>query len=213
MLYISRYVRDISYGVVDTDDFNETIVPEDVVHDAVLKAGLTIGGVSKVGYVQFGDYSICEIFPYQPPETFSQLQIKTNLIKHTSVLVWKNIITSVRWRANEIKEPVSIRLSDFGRVLGDRFLCGNSQTDSHKITIILDDKLEFERNSFWRPMALDESAGIKFDIRELTRESAAELFYLRWVVHDGSDSRNKRVRAVIDSDDRKNSMMRRFCGR
>ena len=208
MLYISRCVSDTKYGVVDSDDGIETIVPMDVLSRAVRNLGLEIHGAKFTDLPSMGkDEYIGAIFPQQLPETATPLQVKTNLLHHVDIKVYNHIITSIRWRSDEITAPVKVRLSDFGRVLGDRVLNGNKPSSDHPVTLIFDDSIRLETCALWRPASLETSKGLILDIRELTDYNTVMKIYRDWVFEIGS---YQRASSVLDGLERKESILHRM---
>lgn len=206
MLYISRCIGETKYGVVDTDDGTETIVPIGVLASAVRNLKLEIKGAVFTDMPSFGDGEyVGSIFPQQPTETMTQLQVKTNLLHHVDIKVHQSTITSIRWRSDEITCPVKIRLSDFGEVLGDRVLNGNRPSVRYPVTLIFDNRVRLESCSLWRPASLETSRGLILDIRELTDSGRAMKVYRDWVFDIGS---YQRVESVLDSIERKNRILR-----
>lgn len=186
MLYISRYVGFDSYGVVDTDDNIETVVKLDDIKTAVLRLGIPIRGVEVIRAVRKGmRLHLGDVLAYQDVSQCTRLQTKTSMLSCVDIVTWGNMITNIRWRANDIKEPVSIRLSDFGIVLGDRILYGNRECTRHCITLVFDDKVKVDYRSLECHGACGShrvigslGLGLKLDFREITEEDLVEKLYL-----------------------------------
>lgn len=204
MLFISRYSGYDYYGVVDTDDDTEGIVNVTALRKACLDGGLEIRGANPDITEITGLHWLREdkIFVYQPPETRSQLQIKTRVLKHVDVTMYRSMITRIKWDIFAIHTPVTIRLSDFGTSCADFILTGAKEVDEHKVTIILDEKIDFSNMTFKLRFYGDgyidiERIGMKLDIRELDWEKARILYTL---LYDGFSAEIPSF--IIDSEER-----------
>lgn len=211
MLFISRIFRDNilhpddefanpHYGVVDTDDNVEEIVPWLVIFHACVECGLTIQGVEirHIGVV----HEITSITPYQSSSTMTPLQAKTALISHVHITVYAGCITSIRWNPEEIQAPVSVRLSDFGSSVSDFCLIFNNYASDYVVTLALDDKLDFSSVSFsvGAPHFVSaEGLGVKYDLREMLDDAKAEFVY-------NSVGGTRPLDSIIDRPDRYNRM-------
>ena len=178
MLYISRFAGRYCYGVVDTDDGTEEVVAGYDITNAVSNLGLSILGVD-IDPQSTLKPTVDSILPYHDVTRMTPLQVKTNLLQHVEVFVFGDIIANVRFRADEITVPSIIRLSDFGKVCGDRMLYGNRPSGAHKITLILDDKLSFSKHTFLKPTgSLGKSGlGVVLDMREMHDDGEAKAVY------------------------------------
>ena len=180
MLYISRYVDNDHYGVVDTDDGVEQIVAYDYLQSSIVKHRVRVVGVKHL----CDAFDTLVIEPYQLPETLTTLQIKTRLMKFVDVKVYNGMITSVIWDANRIDSPVSVRLSDFGGIVADKFIIDNVGCCEDKVTLVLDDKLRYHFFSFKGTMQFGanhvplEHLGVTLDMRELNEHNAKSAYYL-----------------------------------
>lgn len=199
---------DHKYGVVDSDDGVETIVPLNVLANAVRNLKLDIKGATftDLPNIGFGEY-IGSIFPQQLQETVTQLQVKTNVLYHIDIKVYKNIITSIRWRSDEITQPVRVRLSDFGKVLGDRCLSGNRPSTRHPVTLIFDDNISLETCALWRPASLENSESLILDIRDLTNYTTVMRIYRDWAA---DLSGYGRAGSILDLTERKEYILHRI---
>lgn len=215
MLYISRFVGLQKYGVVDTDDGVEEVCDMSDLFDAVCKHELDIAGIvpdrywgsTGVNSALTRQFTERTISVYQPNDTMSQLQVKTKVLKKISVLIYNGVLVSLTWNPKELTEPVTLRLSDFSKSLGDCFLARNSFSGQHHVTLILDDSLEFTEYSFRRRHygGLTESfssIGVLFDMRELS-DQVAEKIYASLYEECTSDN----IYHIIDSDERKMAIM------
>lgn len=174
MLFISRYIGEEHQGVVDTDDGDEQVSTINDIIEAVLVYNIPIFGITANDLI---------IRPYQPPETKTQLQLKTELLSFVKITVWNDIITNISWDSRKIKNPVSIRLSDFGLYLADFVFRGNDVSGDHKVTLIFDDKLlQVQPFSLQplvapRPVKGRDTVGVRFDLREVHDNALATSVY------------------------------------
>lgn len=203
MLFVSRFAGRFSYGVVDTDDWSEEVVSSKDIIDAVRTHGIEILGTTlEYALSKQSKVSVSGIRPYQLPERVTNLQVKTNLLHRVQVVVYRDVIANVTWCGDEILQPVAIRLSDFGSVVGDRFLFCNQEYGSHKITLILDDKLEFSDQSFMKPFAPLSKTGIGtvFDLHDMKNsENVFEIYKSLLMGLNGADM----AESILDCEPRK----------
>lgn len=176
MLYISRWVGS-KVMVYDTDDSSETLCSFDDLSQA-LQAGLQINGVE----TQFTDVAcmhipaIKNVKAWQDPATCSVLQTKMSVVGHIDVTKFGRLITNIKWRGDEIFEPVSLRLSDFGEECADHIFYGNFYTSAVKAIVIFDDKIKFTGLSLYARVFMG-SIGAMYDLREVRNEEKASIVY------------------------------------
>lgn len=182
MLYISRYVGEESFGVVDTDDNTEEIVSYAELSNLVCHRGVVICGAKPVRGVD-GEYWITEddIFVCQPSNLLSNLQVKTRVLRHIDVIVYNSMITSVLVYPREMSKHVEIRLSDFGTSCGDFILSRNQPSHKCMVTLKLDDKLDFGKDTFSLRFCDNafvglRDVGVKFDFCELSDAKAEKAY-------------------------------------
>ena len=152
---------------------------------------------------------------YQPPETLSQLQLKMKMLRHVDVKVFGSCVTSVTWNADKITSPVTVRLSDFGTSCAARLLSGNVNAGEHRITLVLDDKISIDPDSFTfgtGDFGIGEdmgktSMGVVLDLRELTDELTAKLIYMSLYETAFQLDESSMFRSVIDSPERQYRML------
>lgn len=219
MLYISRYIGLNEFGVVDTDDGVEEVVTLQQVIRACGPLNVQIAGVeTHIRGFSYGKKSFVDsVLAYQDPITKTSLQLKLSLLGHVDVVTYGNMITNVLWDFDKIKEPVFVCLSDFGSCCGDRILWGNANRGEHKITLILNDKIEFGPKTFrlsdkeqrWS-VGID-GVGVMFDIHELHDDYKAQLVYQALMIDEVFDL--LLLESVIDSEERKQRMVERFLKR
>lgn len=213
MLFVSRYYRYSSYGVVDTDDGVEEIVSVDTIKQAVFQYGLDIKGVTSTPGSKRVRAHLLNILAYQRECDLSAAQVKLLTLSGVELTTYCGLITSLRWRNYKGREPLQIRLSDYGTEVADRIFYGNLDTQPHSITLILDDKLKLNQFSFDCNGLLNHhrvlgryGLGVKLDIREVTDSNTVEMFYEQ-LFGDPFDWDNFDDMAmdVIDHEDRKES--------
>ena len=202
MLYISRYVRRGRfplYGVVNSETGRERFYDFFTI-EKMFFDGQEIQGVERAGGLSC---LFTKITPYQAPEWQKPIQLKSALLNGVAVTTYKDIVTGVSWNSSELKRPVFIRLSDFGRscsdlIFRDAFLWGEGKP----VTIILDDKIKFSKSSFSIPAGFVADQGIVvLDLRELKSNRFAKRAYRADVGYQ--------VAKIIDNEKRKEKFERR----
>lgn len=188
MLYISRFLRaagdmvlyagkgsnfrdaededDDKYGVVDTDDYVETIISWGMLNEICLEIGLEIKGVT-VEYSSLGfDSLVTDITPYQDMRFYTKKQAKTKTLLGVDVRTFRKEISAILIDAERLRGNVQIRLSDYGeRISGiaDVGWDGSKMPMLKRVTIILDDKIEVYGDAY-RMFA----SGVYWDFSEVT---------------------------------------------
>ena len=178
MLYISRFVGQDHYGVVDTDDGDESIVSLSELYRLVYDVGLNILGTMPNKAKSMPESSV---HVFQPLDTVTRLQTKTKVLQGVDVKTYGEMITSISWVRDDIKEPVTLRLSDFGTRCADYILDRNELSDRHVITLVLDEGISYSfcafRRRFYRAFPNGVfGVGCVLDIRELTDQTAGQLY-------------------------------------
>ena len=174
MLYISRYIGLRSFGVVDTDDGVEQVATARDIVEATLNSHLVIQGCSIDEF---------PTRPWQPQETKTPLQLKTKLLSHVDVVTYKSAVTSIIWKGDKIKLPVTVRVSDFGCDLAEFILRHNNAYLEHKITLVFDDKIR--KVVPWSlqpvvspiPVKKFDRIGVIFDFSEVTNLKLLQSLY------------------------------------
>lgn len=213
MLYLSRYIGTDNFGVVDTDDGHETVCSYKEVLSAVSECKLDIAGAEKLKRFAYVGY-IRPVQPAQPDSLLSKLQVKTSVLLHTDVCVYRGSIASLVTANYDIKEPVEIRLSDFGDGCWDGFLRGNKWWGHHRVTLIFDDKIHLTDLSLYLSVNDDahslgvDGAGFMFDLREVTRQGLIQNVYESLWCHNHIETPN----SIIDTPSRMKTMFRRLSG-
>lgn len=206
MLYISRYVRRDSFGVVDTSDGVEEVVTYDELHHICTDLGIDVCGVELVEVDNLMHLGCVE--PYQMNEYVRPNQTKLRMIHKIEVRTYKSIVTNIVWNNNDIVVPVRIKLSDLGRVCGDCVFSGNYHSGVHKVTLVLDDSVEILDSAFKVRMTDDSfmsvnGVGVMIDVRGIKSEDKALKAYRSFFNGDVATL----VRSVIDNLERKDRIV------
>lgn len=175
MLFLSRRISKNEYGVVDTDDGVESRVSFSELCRIIQMPGITIGGVETVSSDWLVDNALL-IRPYQPKETITSLQAKTSALYGVDITIYKDMVTSIQIRADVIKYPVELRLSDFGTYISMHVFRGVNRRNSHHVlTLKLDDSLRLHTEAF--SLGSSDNAqvvgihglGVVFDLTEVSK--------------------------------------------
>lgn len=210
MLYISRLVHGftvLKYGVVDTEDGKEEVVSNSDLYCYCQEYDLTIRGCipdePKVGFSMNG------VFPFQHPDYMTKAQAKLFMLYGIELTLWKDMITRIAWEPSEIKEPIELRLSDYGGRLGDYIFAGLACSATHKVTVVLDDNINFNDQSLhtYSPFFLClDSYGLKYDIRDMQDKEKVRAIYR--MVDEVPGRSGSFPDELIDSPERKDYMWR-----
>ena len=229
MLYISRHVycKNLSaryrqfqsyqghhaFGVVDSDDGVEELVTRDDLEEIVRNQCIDVAGVE----IMSPSRLILQILPYQGENPSSVLQTKLSVLRHVNITVYNSTITSFLFRRDKLADGTRVRLSDFADSCGDFLMYGNMSLAAGPIvTIVLDDKIKsitdysFRLDSGNEVSSLGVSAvsslDVMFDLSELTNFELARSVYKQVLAYKGEP-----LKAVIDSEERKQEMFRLCC--
>ena len=135
MLYLSRRLDYIHYGVVDTDDDTEDKCTSSELNDAVTY-GMKIEGVYRDSE-NTGRY-----WPWQDHRYVIPLQAKTKTLLGVDIHRYKNEISFIMANPKVTKSGTRIRLSDYGDAMNWSCPVGFYPIDWEKILIlVLDDKM------------------------------------------------------------------------
>lgn len=193
MLFVSKRLGSCDYAVFDTDDGVEEVINYDGLNSVIGEYGIDISGVhvhriDKPGAGQW-DFWIDKISVFQPAETLSKEQLKLKMLLNVTMSMFGDCITGILWDAWQIIDPVTIRLSDYGKSCSSRLLSGNETACCHVVTIVLDDKIKLDPDAFvLEPADLGmienlgrKSYGVVLDLREMTDLEAVRSVY--WAVY------------------------------
>lgn len=196
MLYISRLFHDGSYGVVDTDDWHETVVTMKQLEYCIFSFHLDIKGVVLSG----NKADILDAVPYmgQPP---TRKQTKLKLLSGVEIYTFGRIITRISYKYFPDVGVPRIRLSDYGDECAD-FLIHVEEGHEHAVTLVLDDKLKFSPYTFRMPkttigLLLGGGPGVGYDVRELRNEEKVKAIYASVLAYYGS------VKYIFDDEERR----------
>lgn len=205
MLYISRYVGKDYFGVVDTDDNVEEVVSREYLSALCKDKGITVEGIIPR---RMGEDIIRVV---QPESTRNKLQTKLKVLKRIEVLQRGSIITAINWQDRDIKEPVSIRLSDFGTMCADFLFMNHLSTDieASNVKFILDDNIEYSTYAFNRLQGSfvvgPHGIGATFDLTELCDAVANRVYGMLVTKYQGCS-----LGSVSDNMKRKAKMMAKY---
>ena len=202
MLYVSRRIRHNYYGVVDTDDGIEE----------------EVGTISLSAALNFVDIAGVQMYRqrFQTVTVYQADMYKTTLMGKYSVLlgvdvsVWRQYVTNIKWHNSKITTPVRLRLSDFAKECAAAILVENVDSDSHKVTIVLDDYIKYDDQSFnpeWFRKRLD-MVGVKFDVREVTDDERVFIIYETVAV--AMVNRFRCTEIIVDNTERQKRMLMRL---
>ena len=172
MLYVSRYLGNDNYGVVDSDDGVETIVTAEEILHYIKDLNLEIAGVVPVRKGRWKKIiGILDIRPYAFKR--SGLQLKTQMLLGVDVGVYDDEITEVNINNEVAQEMVRVRVSDFAhRMYWGTPVRWSKWGQSH-IVFVLDDSVtmwgEYPRLNNW---------AIHWDISEVTNVHLMHEVYL-----------------------------------
>lgn len=196
MLYLSRFVGELAYGIVDTDDDVETVITRAELRELVLKHKLEIKGVE----VDKRNLSagIKRIFVYQDPRYCTPRQVKAKAMMGVDITLYKTEIVRIAVVNDLAKsDNIRIRLSDFGQSIDGRLpISVPSGRYNFKLTLVLDDNIKV------RDIATKVGlTGVCFDISELSGEQLVSECYNSLAIGAGVDPENWR-NYLIDTGDR-----------
>lgn len=143
MLYVSRYVGQTKYGVVDTDDGVETVVTYQDLTEYVINNGLDIKGVT-IGYTVRKRRRVpylSSVKVYQNDSFLTGKQAKTKTLRGVDIISNNGQIAQINVGADGLKQPVRIKLSDFGTSCGEYIFKHMPFLSNNALTIELDDNV------------------------------------------------------------------------
>lgn len=197
MLYISRYIGQFKYGVVDTDDGIETVVQHKDLVEYVLDDGVEIKGVVIDYQVVKGKpqaYVKC-VDVYQDVSELSRAQTKAKVLQGIDIRTYGDKITSITVNKSQFTDR-AIRLSDYGKSCGEYIFKMMAYFKPGSVTFILDDKIEIVGKSFKDFVA----HGIRVDMREVNNRKTVE--YICKEIANSNRVLGKMDLIVIDSPTR-----------
>lgn len=150
MLYVSRYVGQTKYGVVDTDDGVETVVSFQDLADYVLVDGLDIKGVN-IDYIVRRNKQVPfvrSITVYQEGSFLTARQAKTKTLKGIDVIVNNGRIAQITVGNGGLKQETRLKLSDYGTSCGEYILKNLNYLRDNRLIIELDDGIAVGPKTF-----------------------------------------------------------------
>lgn len=143
MLYISRFVGQSKYGVVDTDDGTETIITHKELWEYCIDLHMDIKGVRLGTTVSRNKEKLCikDVDVYQCPDFVTKEQAKLNVLRGITIKTYGSQIVSVFADRNVVPKGTRVRLSDYGTSCGEYILKGMPYGCVPIVTLVLDDKI------------------------------------------------------------------------
>lgn len=194
MLYLSRFIGEFAYGIVDTDDDVETVVSRSELRNLVMKLGLKIEGI-EVG----GSYEgIKSMTVYQDPRYRTVAQTKAKAILGVDITLFRGEIVRIKLGDMALKAGfLRLRLSDYGTKIDGRCPITTPRgSDKFKLVLVLDDKIKVE--DIAPKVGLN---GLCIDISELSDENVVSGCYNGLAVTAGVDH-EQWDEYLIDNGDR-----------
>lgn len=166
MLYISRQINELSYGVVDTDKDVEKEVTVKQLKNMLFKRELEIAGVT----VDQDTKKISNIVPYQDPQYCSALQAKMLTLNGIEVRTYKEYVTGITLHSDLANGESCVRLSDFGSKAAYMFPIGGTIGTRRELIIVLDDNIEIDKVKV-------KQTGVRWDLRDVHRGLILDAVY------------------------------------
>lgn len=147
------------------------------------------------------------IHPHQHPKWAKRIQAKTAVVHEVNVTTYKNTVTAVTFDSRNVKHDVTLRLSDYGDRCACDLLsnvaCFGSYGRGKKVTIVLDDKINFQKHSFIPPISMDCDVlkDIVIDLREVTSDFRANRLYWMFGL--------ERCECLLDNEERRERFQNR----
>ena len=177
MLYISRFVGQSKYGVVDTDDGSETVVTYKELCEYALDLGMHIEGVNVVTETVRGRarLAIRGISAVQDVATVSNSQTKLKILRGIDIKTYNGKIVSMTAEKGVAQAGTRVRLSDYGNECGEyifkSMLFGYSGAQyTGSIIVVLDDKVKITSKS----LRDFHDHGVTLDMTEVTNKDVIE---------------------------------------
>lgn len=214
MYYISRYIGQDRFGVVDSDTGRETQVLYGDIEIAYSR-NYEIEGVILDPEMRHlnGTPCIDSVEPWVGLQAKSALATKLKMLQGIDVYVYDGYISNIRWLPKNLVSPVSIRLSDFGEAVADRFLYwGDTLQEGHCLTLVFDDKVRVLPFSFQVPRFYSMESDCIYtciDIREVTDECIVRDIYVTLYEYLVGRMSSKHI-TLLDIDERYKRMMYRY---
>ena len=171
MLFISRYIGQQKFGVVDTDDGVETVCTYSDIVEYVIDMGISIAGVETTYVEQRGKQRLAvrSVNPYQNPSSLTRDQVKMKMLNGVDVKTHGSQIVAIDIVGNALPNPVTIRLSDYGDTCGEYIFVRTAFVQG-KLVIVLDDKVKLNSKSLKNFI----DRGVVIDMREVKARKTIE---------------------------------------
>jgi hypothetical protein len=170
MLYISRYINDKGYGIVDTDDNTEEFISYQDIKYYVEKLKIDIKGVEvpRRG-AEKGKVSVITPYSYVADRATTKLKILQNveLTRYADSICKVCVLDSNDRVGSFVLSKYGSRVEDFAFIL-------NSNAKS-PVRVILDDNVEFSDRALQSLNGL--SINYIFDLSNVTNTHTSELIY------------------------------------
>jgi len=197
MLFVSRRLPSQCFGVVDTDDGVETIVPIDELGSIVSDFGIDVKGVS-IDTFPNGTKYVCEVLIQQDPTKITAQQAKFRTLYDTKVIVYNGELVGIHV-GEKAKYPISINVSSFANKISSltQFWWDDDSRVDVGIVLVFDDSVEITGGI----LPVGEIYGLKFDISGITDSGVANSFYHKML--EEADDMYSEIREYIeDREDR-----------
>ena len=158
MLFVSRRLPSQCFGVVDTDDGVETIVPIDELGSIVGDFGIDVKGVS-IDTFPNGTKYVCEVLIQQDPTKVTAQQAKFRTLYDTKVLVYNGELVGINV-GEKAKYPISINVSSFANKISSltQFWWDDDSRVDVGLVLVIDDSVEITGGI----LPVGEIYGLKF---------------------------------------------------
>lgn len=174
MLYISRPIASIQYGVVDTDDGTESVVTFAEITEIVTGLLIHIEG-AVTGFSAHGGLAIRRIECYQDEQYVTREVLKAKMLLGVEVRLFRNEITYISVCKTGFRDNTRLRLSDYASRISGRVgvhYASAAMGLKNTLVLVLDDNIEVLTEAF-DPIV----RGVKYDIREYTNEKVISSMY------------------------------------
>ena len=234
MLYISRYVGGDGFGLMYDDSFEEVVSRQELVkvctEGGQAVSGVVMRDVPRGPSPLFGNCfspgntllrgmkqkRVDDVLAYQPEDSMSVLQTKLKVVCGIETVVYGDVIANIRWR--ELKAPVSIRLSELGLTLGDRFLYGDTPPCKYNISLVFDDSVSISEYAFIasgyrgrHDIFGEDGLKLYFDLREVSDSKARLAYSCMLPGHVDVGHLRQLSYDIVDEHHRKEQILQSLC--
>ena len=195
MLYVSRSAGERKWGIVDTDDYIETVVSENKLRQLIREADIEIKGVT-VYNDPFRGRQLQNVEVFQNPEFSTGKIAKAALLMGVEIRVSGTDIVGIFVRRKLTQPEVRVRLSDYGTSCSTRILREISVFEGQKLVIVLDDKIKIQPNTFKGIGYLER---VMLDVTEVNDE---KLLHKAYTSDNYAGGYNNIDRYILDRPER-----------